>query len=119
MSKLRQALSVFGVALIAITLNACTEKLDLEELLRTEGGDWRIVNHCTNGDFPSSRVEFDRDGEGQVWLNRTCEVGYDCDNYLHFYWELDEDNERVTITWRNGFQAMMVCDDPQEHLYLS
>ena len=117
MTQLFRKLSLLAAISVLFSLASCIKKKDkvnLEDKLVTGGSDWKIVNHCSVGNYPSSRLEFNSDGTGKISMEADCEVGYDCQHYVHFYWDLDESDESVTITWRNGFQAMMVCSELQD-----
>lgn len=116
MKGLTRTTGLFAALAMLLSLSSCLKKkeVDLNDLLVTEGNDWKIMNHCSVGNYPSSRLEFNSDGTGNISMEADCEVGYDCQHNVYFYWDLSKSDEEVTITWRNGYQAMMVCSQLQD-----
>jgi hypothetical protein len=61
-----------------------------------------------------SSLTFSNGGTGLVIVYRDCEMGgTPCTDSMRFFWEMDQDNKRVNITWRNE-NAVLICSDLQD-----
>ena len=110
-------LSIVSIVLISQTSCIKKEEVDLEELLRNDGNRWDIVDHCSIAfEYHFSYVEFDRDGTGVFQVRDDCAVGFDCQHWITFRWDLDENAEEVKITWRND-NAIQICEEIQDNNY--
>ncbi|MCF8275869.1 MAG: hypothetical protein K9J17_03965 [Flavobacteriales bacterium] len=120
MKKLKS--TFYTVALLAVisSLSSCLKnQVDLEELFMDSGGDWEIVNHCSAFEPVGQRssLTFSNGGTGLIIIYRDCEMGgTPCTNSMRFFWEIDEENERVNITWRNE-NSVLICSELQDALF--
>jgi hypothetical protein len=117
MNKLKQAISLFGIIAISISFSGCLKnQVNLKELFIEGGGDWKIVDHCSAYEPIGQRsyLTFNNEGGGLIIIYRDCEMGgTPCTNSMHFFWEIDEENERVNITWRNE-NSILICSELQD-----
>ncbi|MCB9191055.1 MAG: hypothetical protein H6603_00370 [Flavobacteriales bacterium] len=120
MKKLKSTIYTLALLGVICSLSGCLKnQADLEELFMDGGGDWEIVNHCSANEPVGQRssLTFSSSGSGLIIIYRDCEMGgTPCTNSMRFFWEIDEDDERVNITWRNE-NSVLICSDLQDASY--